>query len=198
MNFTPEELLNDYEKYHSAFQIEHFIVGKQGNTFGRYRQALRELHGRHHNVRDMFLRIEELRLRIAGLERWRWLPWGRGLRRNRLARLRMELAEAEESMSHGKVEYEHFLEIARALKTELGGMPPARRRELEEDYWFARFRKMAAVSLMATGHVDPTLLDSILSLPPARRMRLLDEMHNPDTLWKSIVGEGNRALESDE
>ncbi len=46
MAASVEDLLKDLEFGHSDFQVEHFIVGGGITDWGKYKQALREIHGR--------------------------------------------------------------------------------------------------------------------------------------------------------
>jgi hypothetical protein len=68
-------LLDAYNPGHTRFQIEHFVIGEQLTDWGKYRQALAELHGyyssarsAHFEQRKAAARIDILRAEIGELE----------------------------------------------------------------------------------------------------------------------------------
>lgn len=54
---------------HSDYQIQHFIAGKEAiNEFGGYKQMLREVDTRYVNMKNDYLEVQELQLKIKKLD----------------------------------------------------------------------------------------------------------------------------------
>jgi hypothetical protein len=66
VNYSLSELSLDQKSFHSKFQQDYFIVGRNGITdYGMYMQALRELFSRVTTLRTELFEIERTRIRIA-------------------------------------------------------------------------------------------------------------------------------------
>jgi len=157
-------LLDDHQRYHSDFQIDHFIIARSGGTkYGMYKQALRELDKRTRALRSLY------------------------------ANKRPDPAdefEAYDADDRGRViadterEFLRFYAIASALKREIGELTPERRRELDEDMWRHRLKSLAAVELLCEGRVGRNTLEFIMATPKRWRNSLVEEIRDHAGLMK--------------
>jgi len=161
-----ESLLADFEKFHSQFQIDNFIIGRAGDDWARYKQALREISTRKNNLINM---REQMELDEIGPPVWkRATLWLRPKRvrqihaaKRRRSRLQMagEIAEIDRELAR-------FVELAKRLRKNLGELTPDRRRELEAQTWFNKARQLILIdSIVNGGQPSATTVDFILGLP---------------------------------
>lgn len=88
-----------------------------------------------------------------------------------------------------QIECARFLAIAIAIKRQLGEITPERRDELDRDMWLARFKRMAALDLLAEHYITRGTWRVILNTPKAFRAELVDTMLNrPEELKNWLLG----------
>lgn len=169
-----ERLLEDFEPNHTDFQIDNFIIGKQGDNWAQYKQALREIDGRY---KSLVTQKEELELLTLNRVRrfFRWFRIRAQRRRRKCEAMMKNIAETER-------ELRRFLAIAMKLKARLGKLDYDRRKELEADSWLQKTRKMAGVDMLVNGgQLSKATLEMIIALPRRERRTILAELTNqPD------------------
>ena len=72
------DLFRDYQKYHSEFQLERFIVGDELTEWGAYQQTLHELWKRKAALERTRIELAKLRIEIRRKKRrirWRRFYW---------------------------------------------------------------------------------------------------------------------------
>jgi hypothetical protein len=63
-----EELIKDFDKYHSEFQQDNFIIGSSSGTiYGKYKQSLRELESRVNTLKNSIFDFENKKLDLEKL-----------------------------------------------------------------------------------------------------------------------------------
>jgi hypothetical protein len=196
MKADVKNLLADYEKYHSSYQMENFIIGSQGNAWGQYKQCLREIKSRSQNIEEMKDERKLLELDIADLRIKRFFCFRRSTRiRNaiRLNSLRRKLLDLEESLSHTLRELIFFVDSAKRIKSESWGNKPITgdmRKSLEAQMWFERITQMMAVDMLAFGRVSKNTFDMIFNMPKTDRKELL-AMIEPANI-ENLIGWTNK------
>lgn len=184
-----DQLLRDHQPLHSDLQIEAWIL-TEGNwtDWGRYQQALRELHGRRAAIESLSRETDLALLDLRALERRRPL-FGRD-RRERW-RIRVEAQQCKVRDLFATVidtqrEFERFHQLAAELKASLGEITPARRRELDRETWMTRIRYMAAIDFQFHGRMSPALVRMVAALPPELRHAALETARDPAKLMKTV------------
>ena len=173
-----DNLLSDYRSEHSEFQMAHFIVGGQGDQWAQYRQVLRELAGRHAEIKKQIQAIDTLRQKIDH-ERHRW--FGRG----KIKSLEENLTIARNAFKPKAREYFFFYKIARDLKRQIGEVPPQRRRKLDAEMWVEKARRMAAVDFLSIGGLQRSTVEFIVSFPRDMRRQILCDLR-PENIQKLL------------
>lgn len=197
------ELLADYRPFHSAFQIDHFIVGRAGTPWGRYQQALREIATREDAQADERIDLAEVEL---GLEHPELSieedPGGRTLGIYHEARLRIHVGRLEarrerlrRSIADRQREIARFTALATALRAELGELTEERKATLERETWLWRLLFKAATDLIACGGLTTETVDLMIALPADLRETALAEIENRDRL-KAWAGAGAPPLQA--
>jgi hypothetical protein len=180
-----DELLIDYEKYHSRYQIEHFIVGAQGNAWAKYKQCLREIKSRWENIESMKdeKRLLELDIKELGIKKFirirRATRISESRRSIKLNASKRKLADLEESLKHTLRELMHFISLAKRIKKDSWGekiITGDLRKSLEAQMWFEKCTRMMAIDVIAFGQVSKTTVDMIFNMPKRERKELLAMM----------------------
>lgn len=164
-----DELLKDHQLYHDSFQITHFIVGKAGNVFGRYRQCLREIDARRRRQREINRELRRTLLRLARLQGTPLTP--------EAAIDQEEIEERLEEMHIASAgidrELAQFVSIAASLKRELGELDEEKRYALEAEHWVTVLTSRIRAELVSTGSVATDTMLTIVALPEDLRDRVL-------------------------
>jgi hypothetical protein len=159
-----DELLQDYQPFHSEFQIRHLILIRSGGTiWGCYQQSLREIaarwsslqhdeaHGNHQFEATSYPQIDSLQLT---------------LRKRVLNDQQRELAV--------------FLAYAIVLKAVLGHVSNHRRAALERELWAYRIRAVLARDYLCLGHPSPETIELIHVLPHEIRAEYMSAFKDLD------------------
>lgn len=160
---TVEHLLEDHRKYHSAFQIDCFIISQNGVTpWGAYKQILRELDSRWISLKRHYVRRMVLQDELA-----QGVQDALIVQDPRITRVEKLIAsdELERQIKDTEREFKRFLGHAIHLKATLGELTEEQIEKLEEQEWIAKLRKKAALEIVSTGCVSEGTLDAILSMP---------------------------------
>jgi len=169
------ELLEDNESRHSDFQIENFIIKKQGDTWAQYKQCLREISSRHSSIKDSEARgkaFVSAAKKNVRFKLWRFLNRKKVRGNGSVPDIKLTDGNLEDL----KAELDCFLKIAEKLKAELGEITPERRYQLETESWKNKGIKMAAIDILATGRISNQTYDFIFSLPKESQLELFSKL----------------------
>ena len=154
--------MKDHRRFHSPFQIRHFIIGAAGTPWGQYQQCLREIHARTSANQADHERCETLGI----------------MNPNR--------ADIELAMAERKKELDLFVEIATQLRETItksvGELTAETVDRLDADLWMHRLRLSAANDIFRLGAVSSETISLMLSCPIKMRERLVEEIRNPEEL----------------
>lgn len=165
---TLQSLLATYRPFHSAHQIDHYIVARAGGTpYGMFKQAVRELRGRWQGLCTQYIEREEMRRRDvpdSDLER---------------ARHRMQLEGLEVQIRDTEREFRRFYAHAVKLKAHIGELTEDRIEQLEAEHWMHKLKQQAALDLLTAGRVQRDTLELLMALDPATRSPIMDMLSTP-------------------
>ncbi len=151
-----DSLLKDHRRFHSPFQIRHFLIGRAGTPWGQYQQCLREIH-----TRRLADREDQKRQNEAWFED------------------RNDIGAARDERS---IELDIFVKVALELRAQIiaehGELTPETIDRLDADLWMHRLRISAATDLFRFGSVSSETIELMLSCPIEMRKDLLDEVQN--------------------
>ena len=170
-------LLADYEKYHSVYQIENFIIGGQGNAWAKYKQCLREIKSRRDNIESMRDERELLLLDIKSMKRKRWFR-GKLSRARDLIKLKSsqrKIKDIDECLYHISRELIYFVNLAKRIKKESWGdkiISGDLRKKLEAQMWLERVKQMMAVDILSFGAVSKPTIEMLFNMPKEERKEL--------------------------
>ena len=182
-----QELLNDYQMYHSDFQRDHFIVGSQGTMYAQYKQALREVFSRVENLKNLFYEKEKLEIEIDEQEhlskseanefKKRYAELEFRQKKARLISLNFNMQESEK-------ELRRFFTNAAYLKTELekehGELTKETKKDLEEDMWVFKAKEMIITSILIEGKINTQTFEFINHFPKDIRTTFMENIKNKD------------------
>lgn len=174
-----KKLLSEYQSGHTEFQCDYFIVGKSGNKYGQYKQALAELYKRFTALRDLTYEKEKVSIeceredhnshnladqfdrRLASLEYKRKL---------------MQLEEIDRNIKTTNREFLRFYQHAASLFKELSKDGPINKSELEKKHWIFNLKCKAAIDLASNGRVSNNVYEAIIACPHDVRIKILEEI----------------------
>jgi hypothetical protein len=194
------EMVEDHLVYHSNFQMDHFIVEKNGFTvYGMYKQSLRELYERFNELKRSMASLESLKLDIKEINSKHYD--GQYVEHRRELDKAQMLCEARglaKSIEHRIRELVRFYYQAASLKKKVGDLTPKKRDELEAELWYFRIKKQAAMEMIAHRTITTNTIENILALPLKYREDLFYKVLNePVTLvdWIRSTGYKDHVLE---
>lgn len=178
------ELLADDEPGQSEFQLDHFVVARNGCTlYGRYKQTLRELAGRVEAVRSVALERRRVALEIERLVSQRcFRRTTRQLRELELVQKRTEWHALCKQFATARRELKHFYRLACRLKSQLGPLDAGARRVLDAHMWQTKIKAMAAMDFFCCGRLRERTVELLLSLPLPIRRQLIERIKDPKSL----------------
>lgn len=164
-----ELLLKDYQRYHSEFQIDNFIVGNAGDNWASYKQCLREI-----KTRKQEIKINKQKIELAGLE-YKALKRKRFFKFTKYSRLKIKFAiengkenlfEMREDLRDIERELDRFVKIAFKLKKQIGDLNFEKRAALESNSWLNKARFLSLIDSI-TNHGQPSraTVEFIFALP---------------------------------
>jgi hypothetical protein len=128
---TVTELLADHQGAHSDFQMDHLIGDADDTTtYGRYKQALRELHGRRKNLRYGYNKLAGMKIELAEKEAREPTPQTAV----QIQETKLHIEYMEEAIAETEREFLRFYAQAVTLKKSLGGvLSNEKKAELDEE-----------------------------------------------------------------
>jgi hypothetical protein len=162
----------DHRRFHSEYQIDHFVIGKFGETpYSQYCQALRELESREWALKQEVLELQRLEIERKNLD-----PHSVFFEVD-LAQAEIRRSQLERIIKDRERELGHVFCIARALKKELGEIDYAKRSELEAEAWEEKTKAKAALECASSGYLSPATLEAVASLKSESREMVLAFAH---------------------
>jgi len=182
--------LADYERFHTEFQIEHFIIAGAGvSPYGEWKQIRRELAGRLAGLRGFRDSKIENALETERLEKsWRWTRRGRTRRFVMLRKLEESRADMIAAERDTVREIRAFRTRLAELVDRLGDLTPERRAELESDFWFRKLRASVALEVLSSGRVAKNTLDAVVSCPPEWWPHFVAVFQDPSSVLPELTG----------
>jgi hypothetical protein len=176
------DLFIDHRLYHEEIQQDNFIVARAGITdYGKYKQALRELHKRYRGLKQIEIekKKNELKIRrytILGIVFF-FIP----MIRIKLAECKMAHEEIKFNISETQREFDRFYTLACTYKEKTGELTPEKRNQYENEYWKTYLKRQLAIEYIAYGNPTNVTLELIGSAPTAMKRELLAWMRQPTT-----------------
>jgi hypothetical protein len=171
MKLEIETLLKDYERSHSRFQIEHFIIGSTGDTWHQYKHALREIENRYRYLNELKDKKD-----IAGvpakIKRWFFLRFSEKTSNIKNGDNR----ENDDTILDIERELNEFVKIAKKIKKDIGEITDERRQQLEFESWKNKGLKMAAIDILSSGNISNQTYDFIFSLPKKAQLEIFHKL----------------------
>lgn len=169
---TLTALFADYRPFHSAHQIDHYIIARSGGTpYGMYKQAVRELRSRWQGLCTQYIEREEIHRKVAQPS-----PLESDLER---ARQRMQLDGLETQIRDTEREFRRFYAHATKIKAHLGELTEERIEALEAEHWMHKLKQQAALDLLTQGRVQRDTLELLMALDPRTRSPIMDLLSTP-------------------
>ena len=183
------ELLKDHQSGQDETQLQTFVLG--GRTpWGRYKQALRELHKR---VRGLKIATTERDLLLVDIDELEERPrpcdqYERRRHDIRLRQKRGELIEADHALNTVKREAATFFREALALKAVIGDVTPAKRVRLDREEWRHWHLKKTALHRMLP-HLPEVVAKNLCALPEEERAEWISAIQS--TRPEDFIGTGD-------
>lgn len=151
------ELLKDFQLYHSEFQIIHFILkGSSPTKYGIYKQCLRELDKRYKAIKELKIQLDS-----SNNEKLDYINQsGKDLIR----------------------EFEIIYKVAVSLKQEIGELTNEKRKDLEYELWEATVKTEMAKDLYTIGMLSKDTLNMISALPSGMKKKVIRCMESDKTV----------------
>lgn len=177
-------LLDDLQTCHSEYQIDHFILGKNGYTdYGTYRQALREFFSRCRTLSSTYLEMRECEITIEELSdptmRYNLNKYECMRRDARLEERKVELTFLRRGIREREREWARFLGWCVQLKNKVGQITA----QHDSEFWREKLLIDAALQ-MKEGR--PISLPTIMSLEPDDRRYVMDALKDPRKLIADV------------
>lgn len=164
-----QELFETFRPFHSAFQIDHYIVARAGGTpYGMFKQSVRELRARWQALCDLYIQREKLSRSKASKQVLR-----RTQEKIRRDELEIQIRDTER-------EFRRFYAHAVKLKKHLGKLTDERIDELERELWIHRLKQHAALDIISTGRPSREFFELMMALDAETRKPLLDAISTDD------------------
>lgn len=176
--FSIQELIADHRTGQDNFQDDYFVTEKHGITdFGKYKQSLRQLYQKIRGLRQSYFLREKSKIDIDELKND--IESGET---NVFESRRKEidykdkilgLGELEVSIKNDEREAKRYYQQACYFKEKLGDLTEKNRKQMEQDLWIKKMKRVAAIELVTQGRVQNNTYDSILSFPVEIRNDIL-------------------------
>lgn len=169
---TLQSLLATYRPFHSAHQIDHYIVARAGGTpYGMFKQAVRELRSRWQSLCTQYIEREEMQRKGEPCQCCEPDAERACLAR---ARHRIQLEGLEVQIRDTEREFRRFYGHAVKLKAHLGDLTEDRIEALEAEHWMHKLKQQAALDILCHGRPQRDTLELLMALDPATRSPIMD------------------------
>lgn len=180
---TFNELMKDHRMYHTEFQRRHFITELSGvTTYGKYIQAVKELHGRYTTIKNNQYELKLIDIDIDELN-YKLKNTNDEFKIRRLElKLEKKLSNREDALyvlTELSKEFESFLSQAIVLKEKLGELTPEKKEVLDAEFWEIKLKRDIAINHISGRGIDKNIIEIILSLPKDIRKDLIMCANDP-------------------
>jgi len=180
MEFTFDDLMDDYQMYHSQFQQDYFITARAGLTeYGMYKQALREVYSRYKTLKDIYFNRDSI---LVDIDEQKYISensedeFERRRAEIEYKRIIFSMSEVDLNIKETEKEFKRFVEQAMYFKNKFGKLTDEDKKRLDEEMWFAKIREMCVVDLITTGRLKNTTYEIIIALPSVTKNKILAEI----------------------
>lgn len=174
-----QEFLLDYNPGHDDTQMEYFIVGNGITDYGKYKQALAEMHTNLTGLQNSYIEQKKLRAKIEILEaeKLELEDNAIGHAKRKLKDIQIEeknihLFNLERSIARNSHELAKMYELAKKYKKAIEGKD---RRELEQEFHKERLQKLVVMNTLWGGGNLSGVMDVITTLPENQQKDVLRE-----------------------
>lgn len=159
------KLLEDYEPLHSTFQLERFVLIRNGQTpYGCFKQVLREL------VARIPVVLEACNKVISSIQS----------ENKSISQTQSECQPVQFFLFRDQIrEFCILYKYAISLKRYLGELTASRKRELEHEYWITYAKASIARDFISEGRLTVATLELIHALPLQMRSQVLQFITHP-------------------
>ena len=173
-----EKLLRDFQKFHSEFQIENFIIRSQGNLWGQYKQCLREISSRNDQLQDLEDDLKLIRIDIDQMNQ-KWFFFKISSKKRHEIKLQKMIRKKESLKANIKEisrELSEFVRIGESIRYKAWGnstLSGEKIKALEKQMWHEKARFMMAIDLITIGNISKSTIEMIYSMPRKMKSELL-------------------------
>ena len=183
MELAPlDDLFEDCQKWHSNYQIDHFVLGSHATPWGTYKQCLRELRTRVVSLRTEVIERAQLAIDVDELESTARAhdEYTSEFDKKRAALdadLKwIQLNEKDYALHHRAREIRRFWAHASVLKAHLGNLSEEDREALERSYWWNHAHRLLALDLYVGRAPSRATLEIIASMGSNERTGLFESL----------------------
>lgn len=168
--------IDDHQIYHSNFQMDFLITGKNGATdYGMYKQCLRELFKRYRGIKQLYCHREKLKIDIDEHE-YKSTHEENEFKRRRaevdLIECKLGEEDLDKNISDTEREFIRFSAQADALKKRVGELTDEERDKKDLELWMESFKFELAVEKNNTGRINSNMLQTLKAIPVTLRQEL--------------------------
>lgn len=177
-----KEIYDEYQLFHSSYQIDNFIIGASSsvNHYARYKQATREVFARYKSLSDSYLKYIDLQLdldeldNISSTER---ITQQRTLLKQ--YRVNSELEELTKKINEIKREFIQFINILFSYRE---GIKDKNIDILERELWVDAVLERALKDYTMSGQLSGKTVDFAHSLAATDRATVINLMQDKNAL----------------
>lgn len=194
-----EESVSDHKPYHTAFQIDNFILGPAAigphdsdtAALGYYVQAQREIRSRISAIYSTKSLLCSLNLEVAQqegalnkrrlFETSRTRKLARAVAMAEIDRLLYEIEQTEASILDTYRELRQFLEVLALYEKRVRAWSCEKRASVEKDQWVLKFERSLRASFLCNT-TDSTTIHTLLDMPERARDSLMEHSAESPTV----------------
>ena len=190
-----KNLLSNHKLYHSNYQMENFIISKNGGTlYGMWKQNLRELYKRSRGLRETYCDNEKLAIEIEQLEHQIKVEkddFEKRLKEVELKRKIMLTEESERVLKDTEREFKKFYSQAVYLDGKMsekhGELTEEVLHNLEIEFWEYQAKERIALDYATQGNMTKQTLELIQSMPQRKEiMSINPKQHYEDYMEREL------------
>lgn len=176
-----QSFLQEYNPGHDDIQMEYFIVGNGVTDYGKYKQALAEMHTNLTGLQNSYIEQKKLNAKIAILEaecqELEDSSVGRAkrdLKNVQIEEKQILIFNLQKNIARNSHELAKMYELAKEYKKSIEGKD---QKELEKEYHVERLKKLLAMNTLWGGGNLSGVMDVITTLPEGLQKSLFECLH---------------------
>jgi thioredoxin-like negative regulator of GroEL len=177
-----QEFLTDYNPGHDDTQIEYFIVGNGITDYGKYKQALAEMHTNLMGLQNSYIEQKKLVAKCeilqAEIDELEDTPVGRAkkhLKQIQVEEKQIALTNLERTIARNTHELAKMYELAKKYKNEIEGKD---KKQLEKEFHTERLKKLFVMNTVWRGGNLSGVMDVVSTLPEKQQNDVLNEFRS--------------------